>query len=111
MKVQQAPLPLQAALLLPETAASKTIQLRNGGSTSQRSPSVSSVSSVLETELKRLRRSQSRRRRVPLPALPMRPVMPPFEAAAARAGISAVTAGSPLHQRDVAVVPVHERRE
>src|SRR6266849_2568537 len=116
MKVQQAPLPVQAALLLPDTVASKIIQSRKGGTTSHSSTSTSSVSSVLAIELKRLRRSQSSARRVPRSAPPVSPSSRPR--AAACVGVSAVmTAGSPpvacspLHQGDVAVVPIHEGGE
>ena len=65
MKVQQAPSPVQAARLSPDTVASAIAQLKNGGMTSHSNPSTSRVSTVLVTELKRFRRSQSKTRAGP----------------------------------------------
>ena len=59
MKTQQAPSPVQSALLLPAIVAFLIAQSKIGGTTSQRRTSTSRVSSVFVTELKRLRRSQS----------------------------------------------------
>src|SRR5260221_12274256 len=129
MKVQQAPPPVQAALLSPEIVASKIIQSRNGGSTSQSSASTSRVRRQLAGELNRLRRSQSTTR-PRLPRVSMKRSRSPLGAAAAPDGSSAVTtqepspiaralagrsgnsaAWSPLHQGNVPVVPVHEGGE
>src|SRR5258708_3848440 len=91
MKVQQAPLPVQAALLLPEIVASTTIQFRDGGRTIQSSTSTSTVSGVFEPERNSWRRSQSNTGGDPLPVPPIRPWTRPFGAAAALVGVSAVT--------------------
>src|SRR5260221_9564145 len=133
MKVQQAPPPVQAALLSPEIVPSKVIQSRNGGSTSQSSASTSRVRRQLAGELNRLRRSQSTTR-PRLPRVSMKRSRSPLGAAAVPDGSSAVTgqvspplvdgsgkrsrgsaqidaARSPLHQGDVAVVPIYESGE
>src|SRR5580704_11802487 len=96
MKVQHAPSPVQAALLVPEIVASPIIQSKNGGITSQRKTSTITVSRVFESELKRLRRSQSTAR--PPPPPPSRRSRPP--PGAVSDGASAVIV-SPLHQGDV----------
>src|SRR6266481_9979194 len=90
MKVQQAPPPMQAALLSPEIVASKIIQSRNGGSTTQSSASTNRVRTVFEGELKRLRRSQSTTR-PRLPRVSMKRSRSPLGAAAVPDGSSAVT--------------------
>src|SRR5712692_5525592 len=94
MKVQQAPLPVQAALLLPEIVASKIVQSRNGGSTTQSSASTSRVSTVFDGELKRLRRSQSTTR-PRLPRVSMKRSRSPLGEAVASDGSSAVTTQAP----------------
>src|SRR5882724_2085271 len=133
MKVQQAPSPVQASLLLPASVAFSTAQLKKGGTTSQSSASTSKVISVFESELNRLRRSQSIARAGP-PRGPSNWFWRSWPGATAAAtgesavivAPSAATAGaalpggaggsaaalgwSLLHQGDAPVVPVHEGR-
>src|SRR6266446_7772927 len=124
MNVQQAPPPVQAARLSPDTVALAIAQAKNGGTTSHSRPSTIRVSSVLDTELKRFRRSQSTIRAGPPPGPSIRPPRPPPGLEVASDG--AVTTGDPLplpgsrepgparsalHQRHAPVVPVHEGRE
>src|SRR6516225_3773143 len=132
MKTQQAPSPVQSALLLPAIVALLIAQLKKGGTTSQRTTSTSSVSSVFVTELKRLRRSQSiTRAGSPRGPSTRPPRSPPGDAEASVGASSTVTTGapvpaasagsgclrtlrkavlarSPLHQGDTPIIPVHE---
>src|SRR5262249_50625795 len=135
MKVQQAPSPVQSALLLPATVALLIAQSKKGGTTRQSRTSTSRVSTVFVTELTRLRRSPSITQAEPLRGPSTRPpgappgnaadsarasstVMTGAPASAASAGSGrlrgarrVVLARSPLHQGDTPVVPVHEGRE
>src|SRR5690348_12457999 len=105
MNTQQAPSPVQSARLLPAIVASVKNQLNTGGMTQQRKASTSKVSSVFVTELNRLCRSQSMMRAGPPRGPPMR--SSPDDASAG--AFSAVIAGSPPHQGDAPVVPIHKR--
>src|SRR5580704_13081656 len=90
MKVQQAPEPVQAALLFPEMVASATAQLKIGGTTRTNSATTTRVNSVFETDEKRFRFSHSKARGGP----PVKPSnLPP---GGATAGACTVTTRSPL---------------
>src|SRR6185437_7404371 len=97
MNVQQAPSPVQAALLSPPSVAFTTAQSMKGGTATQTSATTRIVRRLFQTELKRLRRSQSSRRATLLAPPPIGPMKPPL----VDAGISVMPAArSPLHQRD-----------
>src|SRR5713226_1741018 len=70
MKVQQAPSPLQADLVLPEMVASVKVHATKGGTAHTSAASTTSVRMVFAIELKRFRRNQSRTRATVPSSLP-----------------------------------------
>src|SRR5579864_3776699 len=123
MKVQQAPSPVHAAFALPVIVAPVMAHSTKGGTAHTRRAATAKVSTVLGIELKRFCRSQARARlTVPVTLSGTRPPepVPGLLVPAAMAGLATsidspdakiearVPRGSALHQRDPAVVPIHQ---